>query len=109
MYPVYALTDTIFGGTAEFFALSFKEAGHESWFFIYVTIMIFISLLVYVFMKDTKHHSKIQEHWSGSFDDDLSIKLIKNSMFFQSKPQLMRLCCFHLVVKNVSDQKNRIL
>ncbi len=58
----YALANTIFGGTAEFFALSFKEAGYETWFFIYVTIMIFISLLVYVFMKDTKHHSKIQEH-----------------------------------------------
>ncbi|MGK7718525.1 hypothetical protein ACSRCZ_07910, partial [Acinetobacter baumannii] len=40
----------------------FKEAGHESWFFIYVSIMIFISLLIYIFMKDTKHHSKIKEH-----------------------------------------------
>ncbi|MBC6819653.1 alpha-ketoglutarate permease, partial [Acinetobacter baumannii] len=54
--------NTLFGGTAEFFALSFKEAGHESWFFIYVSIMIFISLLIYIFMKDTKHHSKIKEH-----------------------------------------------
>ena len=109
MYPVYALTDTIFGGTAEFFALSFKEAGYETWFFIYVTIMIFISLLVYVFMKDTKHHSKIQEHWSGLFEDELLINLIKNSMFSPSKPQSMRLCFFHLVVKNVSGQKYRIL
>ncbi len=58
----YALANTLFGGTAEFFALSFKEAGHESWFFIYVTILIFISLLVYIFMKDTKHHSEIKEH-----------------------------------------------
>ncbi|EPL9233547.1 hypothetical protein N6A49_003648, partial [Acinetobacter baumannii] len=23
---------------------------------------IFISLLIYIFMKDTKHHSKIKEH-----------------------------------------------
>ncbi|MDV7460562.1 MFS transporter [Acinetobacter baumannii] len=58
----YAIANTLFGGTAEFFALSFKEAGHESWFFIYVSIMIFISLLIYIFMKETKHHSKIKEH-----------------------------------------------
>ena len=58
----YALANTLFGGTAEFFALSFKEAGHESWYFIYVTILISISLIVYIFMKDTKHHSEIKEH-----------------------------------------------
>jgi MHS family alpha-ketoglutarate permease-like MFS transporter len=58
----YAIANTLFGGTAEFFALSFKEAGHESWYFIYVSIMIFISLIIYIFMKDTKHHSKIKEH-----------------------------------------------
>ena len=60
--PPYALANTLFGGTAEFFALSFKEAGHESWYFIYVTILISISLIVYIFMKDTKHHSEIKEH-----------------------------------------------
>lgn len=58
----YALANTLFGGTAEFFALSFKEAGHESWFFIYVTILISISLVVYIFMKDTKYNSEIKEH-----------------------------------------------
>ncbi|WP_254629108.1 hypothetical protein, partial [Acinetobacter oleivorans] len=26
------------------------------------SIMIFISLIIYIFMKDTKHHSKIKEH-----------------------------------------------
>src|SRR5690606_36366661 len=54
----YALGNMLFGGTAEYFALSFKEAGHESWFFIYVTILISISLIVYIFMKDTKHNSE---------------------------------------------------
>ncbi len=44
----YAIANTLFGGTAEFFALSFKEAGHESWYFIYVSVMIFISLLIYI-------------------------------------------------------------
>ena len=57
----YALANTIFGGTAEYVALKFKLMGHEDWFFIYVTVMIFLSLLVYIFMKDSKHHSKILE------------------------------------------------
>ncbi len=55
----YALTTAIFGGTAEFVALWFKQQGNESWFYWYVTICIFISLLVYAFMKDTRKHSKI--------------------------------------------------
>ncbi len=55
----YALTTAIFGGTAEFVALWFKQQGNESWFYWYVTICIFISLLVYSFMKDTRKHSKI--------------------------------------------------
>lgn len=57
----YALANTIFGGTAEYVALKFKLIGHEEWFFIYVTVMIFLSLLVYLNMRDTKHHSQIHE------------------------------------------------
>lgn len=44
----YALANAIFGGTAPTVALWLKDQGHESWFFWYVTIAIFISLLVYV-------------------------------------------------------------
>lgn len=55
----YALTTAIFGGTAELIALWFKSIGHEAWFYWYVAGCIFISLMVYVFMKDTKTHSKI--------------------------------------------------
>ncbi|SES16377.1 MFS transporter [Rhizobium sp. NFR03] len=57
----YALANTIFGGTAEFVALKFKQMGHENWFFWYVTIMIALSLIVYVRMRDTRHNSQIQE------------------------------------------------
>ena len=57
----YALANTLFGGTAEVVALGFKQAGVESLFFWYVTAMIGLSLVVYVFMKDTKHHSEILE------------------------------------------------
>ena len=56
----YAITVALFGGTAEYFALWFKNAGHENWYYGYVTICIFISLLVYVFMRDTKNTSLIE-------------------------------------------------
>jgi len=57
----YALTVAIFGGTAEYLALWFKNIGHESYFYGYVTCCILISLVLYTTMKDTKHHSKIED------------------------------------------------
>nr|WP_294859524.1 MFS transporter [uncultured Fluviicola sp.] len=66
----YALTVAIFGGTAEYIALWFKNNGYESYFYWYVTGCIFISLLVYLFMKDTKASSRI--------DEDLKSKEIIN-------------------------------
>jgi MHS family alpha-ketoglutarate permease-like MFS transporter len=57
----YALTLSIFGGTAEYVALWFKTIGHESYFFWYVTACIFFSLVIYVSMRDTGKHSKIVE------------------------------------------------
>src|SRR6516225_5447360 len=58
----YALTVSIFGGTAESIALWFKSIGHENWFYYYLTAVIAISLLVYLTMRDTKHHSAIGRH-----------------------------------------------
>jgi MHS family alpha-ketoglutarate permease-like MFS transporter len=55
----YALTVSIFGGTAEYIALWFKDLGHESWYYWYVTGCILCSLLVYAFMRDTRSASKI--------------------------------------------------
>lgn len=49
----YSIAVAIFGGTAEYVALWFKQAGHESWFFYYVTAVVFASLLVYLKMRDT--------------------------------------------------------
>ncbi|MFD1105294.1 MFS transporter [Sphingobium olei] len=57
----YALANTLFGGTAEFVALWFKQAGIEQAFYVYVTVMIAISLIVYVRMRDTRQHSLIRE------------------------------------------------
>ena len=53
----YALTVSIFGGTADSVALWFKSVGHETWFYYYLTGMIGISLVVYLFMRDTKKDS----------------------------------------------------
>lgn len=55
----YALTVALFGGTAEYIALWFKDSGHESYFYWYVTGCIAISLIVYLFMKDTKESSTL--------------------------------------------------
>ena len=57
----YALANTLFGGTAEFVALWFKQAGMEQAFYVYVSIMIAISLAVYVRMRETAQHSRILE------------------------------------------------
>ena len=57
----YALANTVFGGTAEYVALWFKTKHLEEGFYIYVTVAIAISLVVYVRMRDTKHHSRIVE------------------------------------------------
>jgi MHS family alpha-ketoglutarate permease-like MFS transporter len=56
----YAITVAIFGGTAEYVALWFKDAGHESYFYWYVTACIGVSLLVYLGMRDTRTYSKIE-------------------------------------------------
>jgi MHS family alpha-ketoglutarate permease-like MFS transporter len=55
----YAVAASIFGGTAPYIALAFKDAGHESFFYWYVTVLIFASLLVYAFMGETKTSSEI--------------------------------------------------
>jgi MHS family alpha-ketoglutarate permease-like MFS transporter len=58
----YALTASVFGGTVDSIALGFKNVGHESWFFLYATACIFVSLLFYLFLPDTKHHSRMEQH-----------------------------------------------
>jgi MHS family alpha-ketoglutarate permease-like MFS transporter len=57
----YAITVAVFGGTAEYIALWFKNAGHESAFYWYITICIFASLIVYTLVRDTKKTSFIDK------------------------------------------------
>jgi len=57
----YAIANTVFGGTAEYVALWFKAHGMERGFYVYVTVAIAVSLVVYVRMRDTRRHSRIVE------------------------------------------------
>jgi MFS transporter, MHS family, alpha-ketoglutarate permease len=58
----YAITVSLFGGTAPAIALYFKSMGHETWFYYYLSGMIFLSLLIYSTMRDTKHESAMHRH-----------------------------------------------
>jgi MHS family alpha-ketoglutarate permease-like MFS transporter len=57
----YALTVAIFGGTAEYIALWFKQANVEHYFYWYITACIFFSFVVYAGMKDTKKTSTLDK------------------------------------------------
>ena len=56
----YALAASVFGGTAPLIGLAFKERGHETWFFVYITVLIAGSLVIYATMRDTKKASRIE-------------------------------------------------
>ena len=58
----YSITVSIFGGTAPAVALYFKSLGHEEWFYYYLSGIIFLSLLIYATMRDTKHGSAMHRH-----------------------------------------------
>ncbi len=55
----YAATVSLFGGSAEYVALWLKSRGHESWFYWYASAAIFVSLIVYATMPETKATSRI--------------------------------------------------
>ncbi len=57
----YAIANALFGGTAPYVALWFRESGWERGFYWYVTVMIGLSLIVYLRMRDTRRHSLILE------------------------------------------------
>jgi MHS family alpha-ketoglutarate permease-like MFS transporter len=57
----YALTAAVFGGTTDSIALYFKESGFEQGFYFYASGLIFISLLFYTFMPDTRFASRMEQ------------------------------------------------
>lgn len=57
----YAISVSLFGGTAEWVALEFKVNHHQEWFYWYVTACILVSLVIYISMNDTRKHSRIED------------------------------------------------
>jgi MHS family alpha-ketoglutarate permease-like MFS transporter len=57
----YAIANAVFGGTAEYIALWFKDIGHERWFYVYISALAACSLIAYVRMRETKTNSRIEE------------------------------------------------
>ena len=57
----YALANALFGGTAEYAALWFKSAGHESGFYIYASFLAAISFVAALTLRETLVRSRIAE------------------------------------------------
>ena len=57
----YAVGNTIFGGTAEYVALWFKQGGVESGFYWYLTAIIGMAAVGFVMLPETKTTSLIEE------------------------------------------------
>jgi len=57
----YAVAVSLFGGSAEYVAFWFKSIGRESGFYWYATAVIACTLLVALFMRDTKRVSAIDK------------------------------------------------
>lgn len=70
----YGLANSVFGGTAPLIYVAAKQAGRVPWFIAYVTVLSFISLLVYVFAlrnKDATHLDREQGHaWTSHGRDE---------------------------------------
>jgi len=57
----YALANSVFGGSAEYVALRFKQANMESGFYVYVAVVMAIAFLVALTLKNTNRDSLITE------------------------------------------------
>jgi MFS transporter, MHS family, alpha-ketoglutarate permease len=57
----FAIANTIFGGTAEYIALWLKNAGHEDWFYIYISLLCAAYLIACTRMRETRTNSLILE------------------------------------------------
>ena len=57
----YGIAVSVFGGSAEFVALKFKGMGHESWFFVYVTVMFGVALVSAWALPETRDETLIED------------------------------------------------
>jgi MHS family alpha-ketoglutarate permease-like MFS transporter len=57
----YALANALFGGTAEYVALRFKDEGMESGYYVYVSVIMAAAFLVALRLRNTNRQSLIIE------------------------------------------------
>ena len=57
----YALANALFGGTAEYIALWFKQAGHENGFYLYVALGMGLAAVVAARLPDTNASTHFAE------------------------------------------------
>jgi len=57
----YAAANAVFGGTAEFAALKFKQLGFEGGFYIYVSAVMAVALAISLALPDSRRESRIRE------------------------------------------------
>ncbi|WP_425230421.1 MFS transporter [Sphingomonas sp.] len=57
----YGVGNALFGGTAEYVALSFKQAGRESGFFWYATTVCGVALIAGLMMRDVRGHDPLAD------------------------------------------------
>jgi MHS family alpha-ketoglutarate permease-like MFS transporter len=57
----YAIGNALFGGSAEYVALWFKQAGHEDWFYWYVTALCALALGMVLWMRDSRQSGFLQD------------------------------------------------
>ncbi|NUP29153.1 MAG: MFS transporter [Nocardia sp.] len=63
----YALANSIFGGTAPMIYQAAKNGGQVTWFIVYVTAVIFASLLVYLFVLKNKTETPLDREQGRAF------------------------------------------
>lgn len=63
----YALANSIFGGTAPLIYQAAKGGGHVPWFIAYVTVVIAVSLFVYVFVLRNKSETDLDREQGRAF------------------------------------------
>jgi len=56
----YAIANAMFGGTAEYVALSLKSSGYETLFFWYVAAMACVALIASLWMPDTRKRGYLE-------------------------------------------------
>jgi MHS family alpha-ketoglutarate permease-like MFS transporter len=61
----YAVGNALFGGTAEYVALSLKSAGREEWFAWYVTALVGVAFVASILMPDTRRKSYLDGTWES--------------------------------------------